>query len=165
MTKLEGDIVSPDKLQVTIDGTYSGMGVQVKLVSVGDKAMMTNPLSKAWEEVSDTFKALTVFDPSSGIAAIIKGLTDTTKVGDEKIGDVQCYHLKGNIPSEALAPLTGTTAKGAAIGTEVWIDKESLLVQQVKLTGKITDTESDGIVRTLTFTNYNKDVDISLPEK
>lgn len=163
MTKLDGDIVSPDKLHVTIDGTYSGMAVQVELTSVGESAMMTNPLSGKWEEVSDMFKVLTVFDPGSGVAAIIKGLNNGSKLDDEKIGDIQCYHLKGDILSESLAPLTGTTAKGAAIATEVWIDKESLLVQQIKLTGKITDAETDGIVRTLTFTNYNKDVDIALP--
>ena len=81
-----------------------------------------------------------------------------------KLGDVLCYHLKGDIQSEALAPLTGTTAQGVPIGTEVWIAKDSLLVQQVKLTGKITDSEADGIVRTLTFTNYNKDVDIAFPK-
>lgn len=164
MTKLDGDIVSPDKLQVTIDGTFSGMAVQVKLIAADGKTMMTNPLSGGWEEVSDTFKVLTVFDPGNGIAAIIKGLTNATMLGDEKIGDIMCYHLKGDILSETLAPLTGTTAQGVAIGTEVWIDKDSFLVQQVKLTGKITDGEIDGIVRTLTFTNYNKDVDITLPK-
>lgn len=164
MTKLDGDIVSPDKLQVTIDGTFSGMGVQVQLIAVDGKTMMTNPLGGGWEEVTDTFKVLTVFDPGNGIAAIIKGLNNATLLEDEKIGDLLCYHLKGDILSEALAPLTGTTAQGVAIATEVWIDKDSLLVQQVKLNGKITDSEIDGIVRTLTFTNYNKDVEIKLPE-
>lgn len=164
MTKLDGDIVSPDKLQVTIDGTFSGMAVQVQLIAIGEKTMMTNPLGGGWEEVTDTFKVLTVFDPGNGIAAIIKDLTNAAMLEDEKIGDVPCYHLKGDILSEKLAPLTGTTAQGVAIGTEVWIDKDRLLVQQVKLAGKITDTEADGIVRTLTFTNYNKDVDISFPE-
>lgn len=164
MTKLDGDIVSPDKLHVTIDGTFMSMSVQVQLISVSEKTMMTNPLSGSWEEVSDTFKVLTVFDPANGIAAIIKGLTNATSLEEEKIGDVMCYHLKGDILSETLAPLTGTTAQGVPIGTEVWIDKADLHVQQVKLSGKITDTEADGIVRTLTFTNYNKDVNIMLPE-
>ncbi len=164
MKKIDGDIVSPDKLQVTIDGTLSTMAVQVKLVAVGEETMMTNPMGGGWETVTDMFKVLTVFDPGSGVAAIIKGLTNATMLKDEKIGDVLCYHLKGDILSETLAPLTGTTAQGVAIGTEVWIDKDGLLVQQVKLTGKITDSEIDGIVRTLTFTDYNKDIDISLPK-
>ena len=164
MTMLSGDIVSPDKLKATIIGTYSDIAIEVSLVTVSGQTYMTNPISGAWEVAPNSFKVLSVFDPSNGIASIIKGLTDVTDLGDEKMGGTQCYHLKGNVLSENLAPLTGTTATGVKIGTEVWISKKTFLVQQVKLTGKITDTETDGITRTLTFTDYNKDIDIVLPE-
>ncbi len=164
MTKLSGDIVSPDKLQATIVGTYAGMAIEVDLVTVSGETYMTNPISGVWEVAPNSFKVLSVFDPSNGVASIIKGLTDATDLGDEKIGSTKCYHLKGEVLSESLAPLTGTTATGTKVGTEVWISKKGFLVQQVKLTGKITDTETDGITRTLTFTNYNKDIDIKLPE-
>lgn len=164
MTKLSGDIVSPDKLQATITGTYSDIAIEVSLVTVSGQTYMTNPISGAWEVAPNSFKVLSVFDPSNGVASIIKGLTDVTDLGDEKMGGSQCYHLKGNVLSENLAPLTGTTATGVKIGTEVWISKKDFLVTQVKLTGKITDTETDGITRTLTFTDYNKDIDITLPE-
>ena len=164
MTNLSGDIVSPDKLQATITGTYSDVAIEVSLVTVGDQTYMTNPISGAWELAPEAFKVLNVFDPSTGVAAIVKGLTDVTDLGDEKVGKTNCYHLSGNVLSENLAPLTGTTATGVKIGTEVWISKKTLLVQQIKLTGKITDTEEDGITRLLSFTNYNKDIDIKLPE-
>jgi len=163
MTNLSGDIVSPDKLQATITGTYSDMPIEVSLITVGDQTYMTNPISGAWELAPEAFQVLNIFDPGTGVAAIIKGLTDVTDLGDEKVGKTNCYHLSGNVLSENLAPLTGTTATGVKIGTEVWINKKTLLVQQIKLTGKITDTEVDGITRTLIFTNYNKDVDIKLP--
>lgn len=164
MTSLSGDIVSPDKLQAKIIGTYSDMAIEVSLVTVGDQTYMTNPISGAWELAPKAFQVLSVFDPGTGVAAIINGLTDVTDLGDEKVGKTKCYHLSGNVLSEDLAPLTGTTATGVKIGTEVWISKKTLLVQQIKLTGKITDTEEAGITRMLTFSNYNKDVDITLPE-
>jgi len=164
MTKLSGDIVSPDKLQATIIGTYAGMAIEVSLVTVSGQTYMTNPISGSWEPAPNSFKVLSVFDPSNGVASIIKGLTNVTDLGDEKMSGTKCYHLKGDVLSENLATLTGTTATGVKVGTEVWISKKDFLVQQVKLTGKITDTEADGITRTLTFTNYNKDIDIKLPE-
>ena len=111
----------------------------------------------------DSFKVLTIFDPSSGVAAIVKGLTNSALLTEEKIGDVLCYHIKGDIATPALAPITGTTAKDGTIPAEVWIAKDTYFVQQVKLTGKITDTEKDGIVRTLTLSAYNVDVTITLP--
>ena len=164
MTNLDGDIVSPDKLQATITGTYSDMTVEVSLITVGEDTYMTNMLSGKWELAPTSFKVLKVFDPSSGVASIIKGLTNVTDVGDEKVNKTKCYHFKGEVMSEALAPLTGTTATGVPIATEVWINKKNFQVVQVQLTGKITDTEVDGITRTLTFSNYNKDIDITLPE-
>ena len=164
MTNLDGDIVSPDKLQATITGTYSDMTVEVSLITVGEDTYMTNMLSGKWELAPTSFKVLKVFDPSSGVASIIKGLTNVTDVGDEKVNKTTCYHFKGEVMSEALAPLTGTTATGVPIATEVWINKKNFQVVQVQLTGKITDTEVDGITRTLTFSNYNKDIDITLPE-
>lgn len=164
MTNLEGDIVSPDKLQATITGTYSDMTVEVSLITVGEDTYMTNILSNKWELAPTSFKVLKVFDPGSGIASIIKGLTNVTDEGDEKANKTKCYHLKGEVMSEALAPLTGTTATGVPIATEVWISKKSFQVVQVQLTGKITDTEVDGITRTLSFSNYNKEIDITLPE-
>jgi hypothetical protein len=161
MTKAEGDVVKPDKLQATITGTAMGMTVEVKLVS---KTMMTNPLNNKWEELTDTFKVLGVFDPGTGIAAIIKDIANPTSLKDEKVGEVLCYHIKGDIMSQTLEPITGVTAKDIPVGVEVWVDQEGLLVQQIKLTGKITDTEQDGIIRTLTISNYDKDVEIKLPE-
>lgn len=164
MTKAEGDVVKPDELKATITGTAMGMTVKVELVTAEGKTMMTNPLNKKWEELTDQFKVLSVFDPSTGIAAIIKDITNPASLKDEKVGDALCYHIKGDIVSQTLEPITGVTAKDVPVGVEVWIDKESFLVQQISLTGKITDGEKDGIVRTLTISNYDKDVDISLPE-
>ncbi|MEA4895204.1 MAG: LppX_LprAFG lipoprotein [Oscillospiraceae bacterium] len=163
MTKLVGDIVSPDKLKATITGTYSDVAIEVSLVTVSGQTYMTNPISGAWELAPNSFKVLSVFDPGTGIASIIKGLSDVTDLGQEKVGKTKCYHLGGDVLSETLAPLTGTSATGVKIATEVWIDKKTFRVQQVKLTGKITDTEADGITRTLVFSDYNKDIDIQLP--
>ncbi len=163
MTKLVGDIVSPDKLKATITGTYSDMAIEVSLVTVSGQTYMTNPISGAWELAPNSFKVLSVFDPGTGIASIIKGLSNVTDLGIEKVGKTKCYHLKGDVLSETLAPLTGTSATGVEIGTEVWIDKKTFHVMQVKLTGKITDSEADGITRTLIFADYNKDIDIELP--
>ncbi len=164
MTKLTGDIVSPDKLQATITGTYSDMAIEVRLITVGADTYMTNPINAQWEVAPNSFKVLSVFDPGSGVASIISGLTDVEDMGMEKVGKANCYHYKGYVLSEALAPLTGTSAVGQKIAAEVWINKKNFYVQQVRLTGKITDSEQEGITRTLTFTDYNKDIDIELPE-
>jgi hypothetical protein len=164
MTKAEGDIVRPDKLQATIFGTAMGMSLEVKLVTSGEKTYMTNPLTGAWEVPPDQFKVLSLFDPGTGLAAILKGMAAPTQLGEEQIGGTLCYYLKGSIASDALRPIAGSAAAGVVINVEVWIGKEDFLVRHIKLEGKITEAEKEGIVRTLDLSNFNQEVEIKLPE-
>lgn len=164
MNKASGDVVRPDKLQMTINGTAMGMSLEVKLVTVGDKTLMTNPLSGKWEVPPDQFKVLAVFDPGTGIAAIMKQVTSPTKLADEQMGGVLCYHLKGSLLSDTLRPIMGSAAQGVAISSEAWIGKDDFLVRHIKLEGKITETEKEGIVRTLDLSDFNGVITIQLPE-
>ena len=163
MTGAEGDIVRPNQLQMTITGTTMGMSLEVKLVTVGEQTYMTNPLNGNWEVPPDQFKVLSVFDPDTGIAAIIKGITDSTQLSDETVSGTLCYHLKGTVVSDALQPLTGSSLAGAVISADVWVGEEDFMVRQIKLGGKITEGEKEGIVRTLTLSNFNQEVIITLP--
>jgi lipoprotein LprG len=164
MTKMSGDIVKPDKMKATITGTFMNSALEVQIISAGGKTYMTNPLSGQWEVPPAQFQILSVFNPDSGIAAIMKGMSSPTMLPDETVAGVACYHLKGSILSETLSPITGSSAPGTTISTEVWIGKEDFLVRTIKLEGKITDTENDGIVRKLTLSNYNQPVDIQPPQ-
>jgi hypothetical protein len=164
MKKADGDVLKPDRLKMSISGTALGFTIQVQMVTVGSTIEMTNPLSGKWENLSDQFKMLSLFDPNSGIAAILRGISNASKLADEQSGGVNCYHLTGNIKSDALTALTGTSASGVDINTELWIGTDDFLVRTIKLTGKITETEVSGIVRTLTLSNFNQAVSIELPQ-
>jgi lipoprotein LprG len=164
MNKAEGDIVKPDKLKATITGTFSGMSLQIQIVSVGGVVKMTNPLSGKWETPPVAFNVLGLFDPGTGVAAILKGLTDVSKLEDAEAGGVPCYHLSGSIKSENLNAITGSSVAGISIQAEVWIGKSDLLIRDIKLTGKITESEVPGIVRTLTLSKFDEPVTIELPQ-
>jgi len=164
MTRAEGDVIRPDKMQAKITGTAMGMSIQVQLVTADGQMLMTNPLSGKWETIPEQFQVLNIFDPGSGIAAIIKEITTPAKLDDEQAGDALCYHLKGDITSEKLRPLTGSSMTGVIVNAEVWIGQEDFLVRQIKLNGKITEGENEGIVRTLTLTGFNEVLNITLPQ-
>jgi hypothetical protein len=164
MKKAFGDVARPDRMKMTISGTFSGMSLEVQLVTVGAVMYMTNPLSGKWEIPPDEFKILSVFDPNTFIATVMKDIAGLTKLNDEESAGVLCYHLSGSINSDELSAIAGGSAKGVAISIEIWIGKDDLLVRNIKLSGKITETEVQGIVRTLTLSDYNKVVSIELPE-
>ena len=125
---------------------------------------MTNPLNKEWELLSNEFSAISVFDPDTGIAAILEDMTDLTKLDDEKIDAISCYHIKGKVPCESLRPITLSSIEGVKINVEVWIDKQEFLLHQIRLEGKITDTEKQGIVREIRLSNFDQEVEIVLPK-
>ncbi len=164
MTKAEGDIAKPDKMKATITGTVGNMTLQLQMVTVGGVLKMTNPLSGKWETPPAAFNVLSLFDPNTGVAAILKGLTNPAKQEDAEVGGTLCYHLTGNINSENLNAITGNATTGNPIQAEVWIGKTDSWIRQIKLTGKVTATEADGIVRTLGLSNFDVPVSIELPQ-
>jgi hypothetical protein len=164
MNKAVGDIVRPDKMQTTVSGTFSGMALTVQIISAGGTTLMTNPLNGNWEQLPAQFNVLGLFDPNTGIAAIMNGVSNVTRLADVNSSGVLSYHLSGNINSEALNAITGSSIKGTSIGVEVWIGENDLLVRTIQLTGQITETEVPGIVRTLTLSNFNAPVSIELPK-
>ena len=164
MTKVNGDIVKPDKLQATLTGMISGMSVSIQMISVGAVTYMTNPLTNSWEQLPTEFAVLSVFNPNTGVTAIMRGITGLSKLSDEQLAGVNCYHLSGNIDSANLSPITGSSVPGTAIGVELWVGKDDLLVRSIKLTGQITATEVQGIVRTLSLSNFNETLNIALPQ-
>jgi hypothetical protein len=165
MTKVDGDIVKPDKLKASVTGTAMGMSIDVQMISVGGVIYMTNFLSGKWEVLPGQFAVLGVFDPNTGISQILRGINGPTRLADETAGGVACYHISGTVDSGSLNAITGSSVKGTVINVEVWIGKADFLPRIIKLTGKITDTEVPGIVRTLSLSNFNETVSIELPKQ
>jgi lipoprotein LprG len=163
MTKAVGDLVKPDKLKTVINGTALSMSIQVQVITIGDATYMTNPLNGKWELLPNDFQVLSVFDPASGVAAIMKGMANTVRLSDEDLQGTACYHVRGDIDSGQLNSISGSSVQGIAIKAEVWIAKDDFLPRLVKLAGKITEGEKEGIVRSLSFSDYNQAVKIEKP--
>ena len=157
-----GDITKPDRLKTNITAALGGMLVEVEVVTIGVTTYMTNPLTKEWELVPGEFSAISVFDPDAGITAILENISDPTKVEGEEDKENE-YHIKGEIPSESLRPITLSSVEGINIIVDVWIDTENFLLNQVRVEGQITETEKPGIVRILKLSRYNQEVEIESP--
>ena len=51
LTGAEGDASVPDALKAQVSGTFAGFPLSTKLVSVGGKLWIENPLSGSWQSV------------------------------------------------------------------------------------------------------------------
>ena len=165
MTGTWGDIVPPDELAMKIEATWMGQFMEADLVTVGTTTYMTNPLSGKWELLSDDFNAVTLFQPNTGIKAVMESVTDLNLLEPETAGGTRCFHLKGMLTSEVLdAIAVGHAAEGLPVETDIWIGKKDFLLRKVVFDGRICKDENDGIVRTLELSRFNEPVNIELPE-
>ncbi|MBN1191879.1 MAG: LppX_LprAFG lipoprotein [Dehalococcoidales bacterium] len=163
MLKASGDMVKPDKMKTTISGIALGMAIQVEVITVSHETYMTNPLNGRWELLPNEFQVLSVFDPATGVAAIMKNMSGATRLADEEAAGKTCYHISGEIDSGNLNSITGSSIQGIMNRAEIWIAMDDFLPQVIKLEGRITEEEKEGITRTLSFSDYNLETKIEKP--
>ncbi len=94
---------------------------------------------------------------------MLRGMADLTPLGDGDMGGATAYHISGRVPADALEAITGSSVPGAEIQAELWVGKRDFNLLQAKLTGKITASESAGMVRWLHFSQFNQEILIEPP--
>ena len=60
-------------------------------------------------------------------------------------------------------PLLGGLVEGTTVSVRLTIDADSLFLKQAILDGRVTATEPDGVVRTITLSEFDKQVTIEPP--
>ena len=160
VTEADGRVVSPDAVSVEFAGTLGNFAVRSSLITLGDDSYMTNPLTGAWEQVAREVSPLGFFDPQRGIGSMMTEVQSPVLV--EK-SDTE-FVIEGDLPVEALEPLLGgSLMEGNTVDVRLTIDSDSLFLTSAVLDGRLTPTEPDGVVRTITLSEFNEQVTIEPP--
>ena len=163
-----------DLLLIAADGkveTYGSMDVEVQLllgalpfqtriISKDQTTYMQNPLSKEWEEMSQSLNPLAYFDPQTGIESLLSGITNLS-IG-AKSSQSQ-YEIRGNIPTTLLESFVGSTIN-EIVSLELSINKTSKLLNKVRIIGRLQLSDPYNIVRELALYDYDNLTNINLPE-
>lgn len=161
MTRAEGDVVTPDKMQATVKGGLGPVNFELGIVILGKDAWIQNPLNRRWESESITIDQ--VFDPRQGVIALVRSTRDATVTGTEEVGGVNCYRLEATLDSGDLDLLPGDPEPGKSVPTRAWIGVDDHLVRKVELRGAVSEDESPNLVRTLTLSRFDEDISIVPP--
>ena len=74
------------------------------------------------------------------------------------------FVIEGDLPVEALEPLLGgSLMEGNTVDVRLTIDSDSLFLTSAVLDGRLTPIEPDGVVRTITLSEFNEQVTIDPP--
>ena len=164
VSKAEGSVAKPDKLSASVDATMAGFAVNVKAIVNGQDQYMTDPVTGKWSKASAELNVTQYFDPAKGAASILTGLKGPTADGHESVDGTDCYRIKGKVPASALQALSPDVSGASDLNTTLWIGSSDFLVRRVKLEGPFAQSEPSNMVRTITFSDYNKDVKIEPPQ-
>ena len=159
VTEADGTVVSPDGLSIEFAGTVGSFAVRSSLITLGDDSYMTNPLTGAWEQVAREVSPLGFFDPQRGIGSMMTDVQSPVLISKS---DAE-FEIEGALPVEALKPLLGGLTQGTTVNVRLTIDADTLYLQQAILEGRVTATEPDGVVRTITLSEFNEQVTIEPP--
>lgn len=165
VTNAEGDVVRPDKLQISgVAEISAGTAASLAIIIIGDKQFLAFGGSKDYSPISGLPDLLAIFSTDQGIGAILKQFKNPSVPTADTVNGQADWKLSGTVDSTLLNPFTGSTSTTVVpIQTTLWVSQSDLQIHQVKLVGKATDGDSDKSTRTFTLSNYNKSVTIVDP--
>lgn len=154
----EGYVVKPDKLSLSFVGSAGNFAMRGDVITIGTQTYMSNPLNDEWQVLEGQVSPLAYFDPALGISSMMSQITSVTvlEVHSDEI------HIGGHLPASALSPLFGPTTDGS-IQVELTIDLHNSYLTDAKLIGRITETEVDGVERTIELDEFDEPVVIEPP--
>lgn len=162
--KVEGDAAKPDKLVADVSGTAGGINVNIKVAADGQNQYMTDPISGRWGAMSPVFNITQFFDPAQGVSDILAGVKELESDGTETIDGTATYRLKGKVPAEALKSLSPEVTATEDLPATLWIGSGDFLLRQVKMDGPLLAGEPADLTRTISLSEFNKEVVVQTPE-
>lgn len=163
MRSARGVMAQPDQLTAQISASFSGFRVEVNVISVGQRTYMTNPITGGWQTFDTGLSPVAFFDPVKGVNLILQGMIQPSIGEPSEVDGAPAVRIVGQLPAEAVQFIAGSFAEGSVLEAELLIGQEDRLLKHVRLAGRITEGEPDGMVRVLTFSDFNQTFDIKPP--
>lgn len=165
MTRAEGDIARPDRFSANISAGFQGLPVAVKVINVGHKTWITNPLQggEHFQILPNGPQTTAILDPNSGLLSAVHTMKDPRLAGSERIGNVDVLVLQGTVDAGTLQSVAGDAEAGRLVPARIWIGKNDLLVYRIRIEGPLSASEPKNIVRQLDLSQFNEKVDIEPP--
>lgn len=160
MQRAEGDVIGSDRLRAEIEASAGPLNLKVSVVILEDEAWITNPLTNRWEREEISIEQ--IFDPASGVTALMRGVSAPRLVGTESIDGVPSYRVEANVDSGAVQ-IFGAAPAGRTLQAVVWIGVDDPLVRRIEVRGALRAGEPDDLVRRVTLSRFDDEFEIVAP--
>lgn len=160
--EVTGSVVYPDSMSISFNGVFGNtLAIEVGLVTTEEGSYMTSPLTGVWQKVESGLNPLAFFNPSTGISSIMTNLQDVQLMESNLENQ---YKISGNLDTQQLEPLIGSTLENSTVSVELILNVSNLFMLNAELSGQVTEFDVEGIVRTIKITDFNDSIVIEKPD-
>src|SRR5215467_5470771 len=103
----DGDVLVPDKLQAKANALVFGSVVNVRIIAVGDKQYVTDPITGNWMAATGLLDPHTLSDSKTGVGAILGHIQNPSMPTDANVDGTPCWNINGTLDTKYLAGITG----------------------------------------------------------
>ncbi|MEX1023272.1 MAG: LppX_LprAFG lipoprotein, partial [Dehalococcoidia bacterium] len=158
MTEAEGDYAGTDRVQLDILARVLGTNISSGIVILPDGEYFKNPINGRW--VEQDLDIAQIFDPSSGVTALMRDATDPRAVSAERINGVEAYLIEAQVDSGDLVRFVANAQPGMTVDARVWVGIDDSRVYRAEIIGPVAPDDADDIVRRIELSAYDEPVDI-----
>lgn len=160
----DGDTLVPDKLQANATADVLGNVVDVKIIAIGSKQYVTDPITGKWTTASDLLDPRTLSNPQTGVVAILGEIQNPSTPQDSTSNGRPCWSIDGKLDAQYLAAITGGGAPaGNMVNVTICIGKTDKLPYTVRVNGIAITGDTDKTIRTFTLSKFNESLSITAP--
>lgn len=164
VTQATGDVRRPDSMSATATVNSAFGTLQVKLIILGQREWITNPISGAFEPTTEYGGFTGIFDAQHGVGAALSALQSPATPQSSSSAAGPCWKISGTLPASAIAGVvSGGPSPSSTVATSVCIGKSDHELYSVTFTGAVAQSDTAKTTRTFVLTKFNQPVTIVAP--
>ncbi len=160
----DGDVLVPDKLQAKANALVFGNVVNVRIIAIGDKQYVTDPITGSWTAANGLLDPRALSDSKTGVGAILGHIQNPSMPTDANVDGTPCWNIDGKLEAKYLAGITsGTAPAGSMVAVTTCIGKADNLPYLIRLSGIAARGDTAKTVRTFKLSKFGETLVITAP--
>lgn len=173
---ITGDVRRPVDFKTVIKASIPFGSIDITVIGLNGEIWIQDPTSKSGEWISltkdsgmDPGVITTFVNPDVLILRAVSFVHDAKITGHEKVGGVKTTRVEGQVNLDSLSKMVGSNSENAPTGLAsgplpviIWVDGDNR-IREIELDGQILTTESADVVHDITFSDFDKPVEIKAP--
>lgn len=162
----EGIMQRPDRADVTFTAVFLGMQqISIRMITIDEDAWITDIVTGKWVPAPPEFgyNPSVLYDDEHGLGPVMSRMNDPEIAGSEEIDGKDAWHIVATVDGDVTRMMTSGTMRGSVQDLELWIDKDTYDILQIRISEPGDEDLEDPATWTLILTDHNEEVNIEQP--